>query len=269
MIKNKIKQTYTNKGFSRADIADALAVTSQNMFALEKSKNPTVESLVRLSTILECNWWELVTDEEPTDYIKVPIFFSIRNRIREVRERKKITSMQMYTALEVHQGNYSRTENPTRIPSMDRLFKIAKILKCNIKDLIEIKEDVVKMESLASKTKKSLLEKAKKELQGEYSSVTELEFCAALGYTLALLEKYNRNQNGWKIVRHGIVNEHKKEKMRDKLVKNIRPHLARIAFEEEPHVKQVVAYIISYIPETHTFSGEEHQAFLFAFLEKK
>lgn len=258
---NKIKEIRLKQNLSQKDFAEAMGVFPPVVAALEKVEIPTIENLVKASVVLECNWWELVTDTkeeyQPIDYL----IFDISNRIKEVRKAKGITATGLYTKLGIPQSSLSRTEKTNNIPKLERLLEISNALDCSIKDLIKIEEVVIDMRSEAGKVYDSFLKKMK---DGYTEPATEEEFCAAMGAIIALMEKpkyEGRKGKSWTLTRYGLVNQNSKEKVREKLAKWIRINTANLT-EEEQYLRDTAVLVISFNIESDKFTAVEKDAFI-------
>jgi len=53
-ISEKINEFQKKYGSSRAFIADKIGISKQSLNALEKSDNPTIQSLEKIAYVLEC-----------------------------------------------------------------------------------------------------------------------------------------------------------------------------------------------------------------------
>jgi transcriptional regulator with XRE-family HTH domain len=90
-------------------------------------------------------------------------------RIKELRETKKITQEQLAELIGVETNTLSRIENGINFTTFDNLKKLADFLDVEIKDLFEFKHQRSK-EELIEEINKILAEKTEKEVQNIYKT---------------------------------------------------------------------------------------------------
>ncbi len=61
----------------------------------------------------------------------------MKNKIKQIRIRKKITQKQLETATGIKQAELSKLENNKRNPSINILERVAKGLNCKVSELLE------------------------------------------------------------------------------------------------------------------------------------
>ena len=62
-------------------------------------------------------------------------------RLRELRERRKLTQGQLAMRIGVHRSYITKIEQGHRMPGRDLLFRLVRDFGCRVEDLIEFESD--------------------------------------------------------------------------------------------------------------------------------
>ena len=88
----------------------------------------------------------------------------IGKRLKEAREKKKITQEKLAEKVGVSRQSVSKWETSEAYPEMNNILELCKIFKCNISDLVNDK--MIDIDSLDEEVKMSVV-KFKKEKQNQ------------------------------------------------------------------------------------------------------
>ena len=148
----------------------------------------------------------------------------IINRIVEIRKSKKLSQEEVAIKLGITKGNYNRLENGHTSITVERLFELSEIFRCDISYLLQIEIDPTLENKLRSDLK--IASEKIKELEVKYDHLDRLvwdksmiassyEFqlrniSAGLDWTIKILEKFEKHPECEAIIKsefHRLVDQ--------------------------------------------------------------